>query len=139
MLHQRAASALKLDGLAAARAFFEGCMADSDPRRESLWVAHVDDRSRCLHLSRHDGDETSTDFPIVTIIADAAAHRSAGIVLAHNHPSGDARPAKATAGPRAAWPRRPRLWIAQSWTISSSPAINAPASGGWVICSARRA
>src|SRR6478736_1318315 len=92
MLHQRAASALKLDGLAAARAFFEGCMADSDPRRESLWVAHVDDRSRCLHLSRHDGDETSTEFPIGTIIADAAAHRSAGIVLAHNHPSGDARP-----------------------------------------------
>jgi DNA repair protein RadC len=94
MLHQRAASALKLDGLAAARAFFEGCMADSDPRRESLWVAHVDDRSRCLHLSRHDGDETSTDFPIGTIIADAAAHRSAGIVLAHNHPSGDARPSE---------------------------------------------
>ena len=94
MLQQRAASALKLDGLAAARAFFEGCMADSDPRRESLWVAHVDDRSRCLHLSRHDGDETSTDFPIVTIIADAAAHRSAGIVLAHNHPSGDARPSE---------------------------------------------
>jgi len=94
MLHQRAASALKLDGLAAARAFFEGCMADSDPRRESLWVAHVDDRSRCLHLSRHDGDETSTEFPIGTIIADAAAHRSAGIVLAHNHPSGDARPSE---------------------------------------------
>jgi len=94
MLQQRAASALKLDGLAAARAFFEGCMADSDPRRESLWVAHVDDRSRCLHLSRHDGDETSTDFPIGTIIADAAAHRSAGIVLAHNHPSGDARPSE---------------------------------------------
>ena len=94
MLQQRAASALKLDGLAAARAFFEGCMADSDPRRESLWVAHVDDRSRCLHLSRHDGDETSTEFPIGTIIADAAAHRSAGIVLAHNHPSGDARPSE---------------------------------------------
>jgi len=27
-----------------------------------------------------------------TIIADAVAHGSAGIVLAHNHPSGDARP-----------------------------------------------
>ena len=26
------------------------------------------------------------------MISDAAEHRSAGIVLAHNHPSGDARP-----------------------------------------------
>lgn len=94
MFHQRAEFPLKLDGLAAAREFFAGCLADCDPRRESLWVAHVDDRSRCLHLSRHDGDETGAVFPIGTIIADAAVHQSAGIVLAHNHPSGDARPSE---------------------------------------------
>ena len=67
-------------------------MADSDPSRENLWVAHVDDEARCLHVSRHQGDETGAAFPLRTIIADAAAHGSAGIVLAHNHPSGDARP-----------------------------------------------
>jgi DNA repair protein RadC len=92
MRYQRAELPLKLDGLAAARAFFAGCIADSDPTRESLWVAHVDDQARCVYLSRHSGDETGADFPLRDIIADAAAHGSAGIVLAHNHPSGDPKP-----------------------------------------------
>jgi DNA repair protein RadC len=92
MRYQRAELPLKLDGLAAAKSFFAGCMADSNPERENLWVAHVDDQARCLHVSRHEGDEGSADFPLRAIIADAATHGSAGIVLAHNHPSGDARP-----------------------------------------------
>jgi len=92
MRYQRAELPLKIDGLAAARTFFAGCIADSDPQRESLWVAHVDDQSRCLHVSRHEGDERTVDFPLREIIKDAALHGSAGIVLAHNHPSGDARP-----------------------------------------------
>ena len=92
MRYQRAEHPLKIDGVAAAREFFAGCFADSDAGRESIWVAHVDDQARCLHLSRHDGDETGADFPIREIITDAALHRSAGIILAHNHPSGDARP-----------------------------------------------
>ena len=94
MRYQRAELPLKLDGLAAARSFFAGCMADSDPQRENLWVAHVDDQARCLHVSRHEGGEESADFPLRAIIADAAIHGSAGIVLAHNHPSGDARPSE---------------------------------------------
>ncbi len=92
MRYQPAELPLKLDGLAAARAFFAGCMADSDPARESLWVAHLDDSARCLHVSRHPGDETGAQFPLRHIIADAAARGSAGLVLAHNHPSGDPRP-----------------------------------------------
>ncbi len=92
MRHQRAELPLKLDGLGTARAFFAGCLADSRPDRESLWVAHLDDEARCLHLSRHPGDETGADFPIRQILSDAVIHKSAGIVLAHNHPSGDARP-----------------------------------------------
>jgi DNA repair protein RadC len=92
MRYQRAELPLKIDGLAAAREFFAGCFADSDSNRESLWVAHLDDRARCLHLSRHEGDETGASFPIGEIIRDAATHGSAGIVLAHNHPSGDSRP-----------------------------------------------
>lgn len=94
MRYQRAELPLKLDGLSAAREFFAGCLADSDPTSESLWVAHVDDEARCLHVSRHQGDETGAVFPIRDIIADAARHGSAGIVLAHNHPSGDARPSE---------------------------------------------
>jgi DNA repair protein RadC len=92
MRHQRAELPLKLDGLAAARAFFAGCIADSNPSRENLWVAHVDDEARCIHVSRHEGNQWGAEFPLRTIIADAAAHGSAGIVLAHNHPSGDPRP-----------------------------------------------
>jgi len=83
---------LMLDGFAAARQFFASCMADSDPRREGIWVAHVDEQARCLHVSRHEGDETGARFPLKEIIRDAAMHGSAGIVLAHNHPSGDAAP-----------------------------------------------
>jgi DNA repair protein RadC len=92
MRYQRAELPLKLDGLAAARDFFAGCFAEVDERRESLWVAHVDDQAHCLHLSCHEGDEGGLDFPLRTIIADAAEHHSAGVVLAHNHPSGDAKP-----------------------------------------------
>ena len=94
MRYQRAELPLKLNGLAAARQFFAGCMADGDLSRESLWVAHVDDEARCLHVSRYPGDETGAAFPVSTIVADAARHGSAGILLAHNHPSGDPRPSE---------------------------------------------
>jgi DNA repair protein RadC len=98
MRYQRAENPLKLDGLAAARDFFAGCFAEHDPRRETLIVAHVDEQAQCLHVSRHLGDETGMDFPIRQIIADAAQHGSAGIVLAHNHPSGDPRPSHSDCG-----------------------------------------
>ncbi|MEO6433633.1 MAG: JAB domain-containing protein [Sphingomicrobium sp.] len=94
MRYQRAEPPLKLDGLRAARDYFASCIADSSATRENLWVAHVDDQSRCIHVSRHQGDERSTGFPLRRIIADAAHHGSSGIVLAHNHPSGDARPSR---------------------------------------------
>lgn len=92
MRYQRAEEPLTLNGLAAARRFFAGCLAESDPRREILFVAHVDDQARCLHVSSHEGDETGANFPLRQIILDAAEHCSAGIVLAHNHPSGDPTP-----------------------------------------------
>lgn len=95
MRYQRAELPLKLDGLAAAQHFFADCFRSSDPGLERLWVAHVDDQSRCLHLSHHEGDVEATDFPLKAIIADAVCHSSAGIILAHNHPSGDSRPSKA--------------------------------------------
>ena len=89
---QRAEYPLKLDGLASARSFFAGCFADSDTSRERLWVAHLDDQARCIHLSYHDGDKDGAPLPLRPIVTDAALHGSAGLVLAHNHPSGDPRP-----------------------------------------------
>lgn len=95
MHFQRAELALRLNGLAAAKSFFAGCFHDTDPSIESLFVAHVDEESRCVHVSRHAGDETGADFPMRQIISDAVVHGSAGIVLAHNHPSGDPTPSDA--------------------------------------------
>jgi DNA repair protein RadC len=92
MRYQRADLPVKLDGLAAAREFFGSCLAEGDPGREHLWVAHVDGEARCLHVSSHEGDESGGEFPLRQIIAEAALHGSAGIILAHNHPSGDPRP-----------------------------------------------
>ena len=94
MRYQRAEPPLKLDGFDAARCFFASCFADTDPSRESLWVAHLDDQARCLHVSHHDGGTAGAPFPIRAIITDAAMHGSAGVVLAHNHPSGDASPSE---------------------------------------------
>ena len=94
MRYQRAELPLKLDGLEAARSFFNGCLASSDPNLESVWVAHVDEQARCIHLSRHDGDHEGAGFPLREIVADAAVHGSCGIVLAHNHPSGDPSPSE---------------------------------------------
>jgi DNA repair protein RadC len=93
--YQRAEPPLKLDGLAAARSFFAGCLAETDPSEESLWVAHLDGEANCLHLSRHRGDRCGVGFPLRTIVLDAARHASAAILLAHNHPSGDPRPSAA--------------------------------------------
>ena len=92
MRYQRAETPLRLDGLSAAQSFFAGCFAQGDPAREELWVAHTDERARCIHVSRHPGNETGGSFPLKAIIADAVMHSSSGIVLAHNHPSGDPRP-----------------------------------------------
>ena len=92
MRHQRAELPLRLDGFAVARQFFAGCMASLDPSFETIWVAHVDEQARCLHLSRHDGGGTEVRFPLREIMRDALRHGSAGIILAHNHPSGDSTP-----------------------------------------------
>ena len=92
MRYQRAELPLKLDNLEAARIFFSGCFTEAPTGLESLWVAHLDGKSGCLHLSRHEGEHCAVDFPLRSIIVDAAVHGSASILLAHNHPSGDARP-----------------------------------------------
>jgi len=93
--YQRAEPPLKLDGVAAARAFFGGCIEECDPTRERLWVAHLDGERNCLRLTDHPGDTAGTDFPLRSIICDAAIHNSAAIILAHNHPSGDPTPSEA--------------------------------------------
>ena len=92
MAPESATTFRKIDCLSAARGLFEPCFASGDRARETLWVAHLNHAAVCVHLSRHDGDETGALFPMKTILRDALAHDSAGLLLAHNHPSGEARP-----------------------------------------------
>ncbi len=94
---QRAESPVLLAGHDAARDFFASYFLSSAAATiESLWVAHVDDQARCIHLGHYgDGHEGAVELPVRRIIADAAQLGSAGIVLAHNHPSGDATPSPA--------------------------------------------
>ena len=93
---QRAESPALLAGHDAARNFFSACFMGPNAAKEMLWVAHVDDRARCLHLGRYGaGHEGAVDLPVRRIIADAARLGSAGILLAHNHPSGDPTPSPA--------------------------------------------
>ena len=89
---QRAETPVALSGVEASRSFFAPCFARSTT--ESLWVAHLDDEARCIHLASYAGSEDAVDIPVRSIIGDAIRFDSAGIVLAHNHPSGQAMPSR---------------------------------------------
>ncbi len=95
MRYQRAESPAQLNGFEAASRFFKSCFAKDDSTRERLWVAHVDESARCIHLERYEGDRWSAEMPVRSIISDAARLGSAGVVLAHNHPGGDNSPSQA--------------------------------------------
>ena len=84
-----------LNGHEAARRFFSTSFRPGSDPRERLWVAHVDAAARCIHVQRYDGERKSVDLPVRDIIVDAARLGSAGLILAHNHPSGDPRPSRA--------------------------------------------
>ncbi|HWW65004.1 MAG TPA: JAB domain-containing protein [Sphingomonadaceae bacterium] len=65
-------------------------------RREALRVAHLDCRRRLIGVRLLYSDQPDAlDFPLRTIIADALALESDGLILAHNHPSGNAMPSPA--------------------------------------------
>lgn len=83
-----------LCGIESAQRFFADMFAGADPRRETLFVAHLDCNATCIHLSRFEGGAGAVPLPVRTIIGDAARLGSAALVLAHNHPSGDSTPSE---------------------------------------------
>lgn len=95
MRFQRAEKPAILNGQEAARRFFSASFHPGNDPRERLWVAHVDAAARCLHVECYEGQLESIELPVRDIIVDAARLGSAGIILAHNHPSGDDRPSSA--------------------------------------------
>ena len=94
MRYERSQPAARLEGHDAARRFFAGCFGNTPKGSETLWVAHVDRNAQCLELSSHSGGPEQVQLPVRQIISDAARLGSAGVVLAHNHPSGDASPSE---------------------------------------------
>lgn len=95
MRYQRAESPALLNGFEAAHGFFRSCFSADDRSEERLWVAHLDEAAQCIHVERYGGDKWSAEVPIRSIISDAARIGSAGVILAHNHPSGDPNPSQA--------------------------------------------
>ena len=95
MRFQRAESPALLNCHEAARRFFASCFAVEDRTRERLLVAHVDGAARCIHIEHYEGEPASVGLPVRKIVADAVRLGSAGVILAHNHPSGRAEPSNA--------------------------------------------
>jgi len=95
MRFQRAQLPALLNGHDAACQFFAACFNSAKRRTERLWVAHVDESARCIHVECYDGEPESVAIPVREIMADAARLGSSGVVLAHNHPSGDSSPSPA--------------------------------------------
>lgn len=95
MRYQRAESPALLNGHEAARRFFAACFTAADLSRERLLVAHVDCRARCIHVEHYAGQPAAVGLPVRDIMIDALRLGSAGVIIAHNHPSGDARPSDA--------------------------------------------
>ena len=63
---------------------------------EKLAVVYLDKARRLIAVEEHDlggGDETI--LPIREIFTAALEHGAAGMVIAHNHPSGDSNPSPA--------------------------------------------
>ena len=86
------ATAGTLAGFEPARRFFANCFIDIDPTRETLFVAYLDRTAHCIHVSRHDGDTGDVAWPLRAILLEAAGRDAAGLIVAHNHPSGDSAP-----------------------------------------------
>ena len=95
MRYLRAESPALLNGHEAARRFFAACFDGEDHQREHLMVAHVDSATHCLHVEQYSGEPTEVILPVRDIVTDAMKLGSAGVIVAHNHPSGDARPSDA--------------------------------------------
>ena len=65
-------------------------------RAEKLAVLHLDGERRLLGLAEGEMEaEAEINLPVRSIVADALKFGSAGLVLAHNHPSGDESPSAA--------------------------------------------
>ena len=90
---QLISSSLRISNLEQAVALFTPTFGNSG--HEELRVAHLD-RDRCLIALRlhGGGGRTTFDFPLRAITQEALLLRTHGLLIAHNHPSGDPAPSR---------------------------------------------
>jgi DNA repair protein RadC len=77
--------------LAAARALFE---ALGTARSEVMAIAYLDPKRSILAMRHVAGSCGQVRVPVRGVVADAVAFDAAALVIAHTHPSGDARPSE---------------------------------------------
>ena len=61
---------------------------------ERLVIVYFDERGRVLGFFQAAGDATGVKMPLRRIIADAIFHDASGMLIGHNHPSGDPTPSR---------------------------------------------
>jgi DNA repair protein RadC len=72
---------------------FGPLFAESAADRETLAVAHLDADRRVVDLTVLEPSAAGhVDLPVRRVIEDALRLGAQGLVIAHNHPSGDAQP-----------------------------------------------
>ena len=82
-------SSPRIADLAAARALFAGLC---DATVETVAVAYLDPNRRLLGMRHVVGARDQVTISIRTVAVDALAFGAHGVIIAHNHPSGDATP-----------------------------------------------
>jgi DNA repair protein RadC len=76
-----------------AAALFRPCFAEASGEVETLAVAYLDEARRLIELLVLPPEGPShIDLPVRRIVEDALRLGARGLVVAHNHPSGDAQP-----------------------------------------------
>ena len=88
MKAQRAEHPDLLAGHDAARRFFEPRLRGPEAGKQ-LWVAHLDEKARCLELDRHDLEQGTRSMTIDDILDDAVRLGSAGLMVAQAGRTGD--------------------------------------------------
>jgi DNA repair protein RadC len=82
----------RIADLNAARALFAPL---ANEQTEVAAFAYLDPEWRLLGLRHARGRGDTIEVPVRAIAADALAFDAAAVLMAHNHPSGDARPSTA--------------------------------------------
>ena len=61
---------------------------------EKIVVLHLDRERRVISVSEYPGEAAHVELPLRRIMAEALRLGSEGLVVAHNHPSGDSEPSE---------------------------------------------